>query len=300
MAQGLRAVVLVGLLLCLTGCGAGGGVGQGDSGGGSGGAATAPTLTVSPASVQSHVAMSSRLTATLTTTDGGQGDVSSRVSWTSSNPEVAVVDKTGKVRALSPGSATIVAELTGLSARAVVGVTLVELLSLQISPVEGLLTIEGQLGFTATGTYADNTVGDVSDAAAWASSAPGVATVASGGVATAVETGRADITATVAGVQGASTLTVVPTTLLSIDVLPAERIVGQGTTQQYTATGHFSDGTTADLTPFATWDTSNHAVVTISNAPGSQGLATCVGVGRVQVTATLYGVTGHASLFSAI
>ena len=67
---------------------------------------------------------------------------------------------------------------------------------------------------------------------------------------------------------------------------PTNPSVALGLTQQFTATGTYSDGTTQDLTSQVTWSTSDTSVATVSNAAGSEGLASTVGVGAVTVTAT--------------
>jgi Tol biopolymer transport system component len=62
--------------------------------------------------------------------------------------------------------------------------------------------------------------------------------------------------------------------LTSIAVTPANASIRQEGAQQYTATGTYSDGSSADLSTEVTWSSSNQGVATISNTPGSQGLAT--------------------------
>jgi PKD repeat protein len=90
----------------------------------------------------------------------------------------------------------------------------------------------------------------------------------------------------------------VPAALQSIAVTPANASVVQGGTRQYTATGTYSDGSTQDLTTTATWSSSNPNV-TISNAAGSQGLATAsttTGSTTTTITATDAGVSGFTGL----
>jgi hypothetical protein len=82
------------------------------------------------------------------------------------------------------------------------------------------------------------------------------------------------------------------TTPVSIAVMPANPGISPGSTQQFMAMGSFSDGTTQDVTTQVTWASANSAIATISNAPGSQGLATGVSVGTTTITATLGGVVG--------
>ena len=78
-------------------------------------------------------------------------------------------------------------------------------------------------------------------------------------------------------------------TLTSIAVAPGSAPVNVGQTQQFTATGHYSDSTTQNLTTNTslTWASSSASVGTIS----SGGLATAKGAGTSNITATLGSVT---------
>ena len=97
---------------------------------------------------------------------------------------------------------------------------------------------------------------------------------------------RGDATFT-AATDSSTTLTVGSATLVSITVTPANPSLTVGGTQQFTATGHFSDGTTQNLTTTATWSSSVPTVATIS----STGLATIVGPGTSTISASFGGVT---------
>ena len=61
-------------------------------------------------------------------------------------------------------------------------------------------------------------------------------------------------------------------------------------TNQFTATGKYSDNTTQDLTATATWSSSNTAVATIA----ANGLATAVKDGTTTITATSGGISNSA------
>jgi len=85
-------------------------------------------------------------------------------------------------------------------------------------------------------------------------------------------------------------------TLVSIAVTPNNPSVAAGVTQQFTATGTYSDGSTQNLTTTATWTSSNTAVATISNTSGSQGLATSLAQGTSTITATSFSISGSTVL----
>jgi plastocyanin len=82
----------------------------------------------------------------------------------------------------------------------------------------------------------------------------------------------------------------------SITVMPSNPAIAPGATEQFMAMGNFSDGTTQDITSQVTWASANSSVATISNAPGSQGLATALAAGTTTISATLNGVVGSAVL----
>jgi hypothetical protein len=69
--------------------------------------------------------------------------------------------------------------------------------------------------------------------------------------------------------------------LLSIQITPANPSILVGTTQQFTATGTYSDGSTGDLTNVVAWSSSDPSA-TVSNG----GQATAGAIGRPQITAT--------------
>ena len=83
-----------------------------------------------------------------------------------------------------------------------------------------------------------------------------------------------------------------PPTLTAIAVTPANPSIPNGTSQQFTATGTYSDASTADLTSSVTWASDTAAVATI----GATGLAHGVSPGSSTISATLGSVSGHTLL----
>src|SRR6185437_3760683 len=77
-------------------------------------------------------------------------------------------------------------------------------------------------------------------------------------------------------------------TLASISISPSSPTLQTGTTQQFTATGSFSDNSTQNLTSTATWSSSNAAVATISTA----GVASALAAGTSTIKATSGAVSG--------
>jgi hypothetical protein len=143
----------------------------------------------------------------------------------------------------------------------------------------------------ATATYSNGSTGNVSASATWASTNATVATVNSAGLATADSPGNTTISATLSGLVGSATLTVVAPTLTAITVTPSDPSFTNGAMEQFTATAVYSNSTTANVTSSATWSSSNTAVATIS----SSGLATGQGGGTTTISAAMSSVKGSTT-----
>ena len=79
-------------------------------------------------------------------------------------------------------------------------------------------------------------------------------------------------------------------TLVSIAVTPASPSIVVGTTQQFIATGTYTDASTHDLTHSASWVSSDTAIATVL-----LGEATGVSVGAVTITGTFGGISSPAA-----
>ena len=73
-------------------------------------------------------------------------------------------------------------------------------------------------------------------------------------------------------------------TLTSIDISPISPSVVVGGTVIFSALGHYSDKTTADLTHQANWSSDNTAVATIAGVGTQPSLATGKSVGMANIT----------------
>src|SRR5208337_3958577 len=82
----------------------------------------------------------------------------------------------------------------------------------------------------------------------------------------------------------------------SIAVTPTNPGIAPKTTEQFTATGTFSDNSTQDITTSVTWSSSNASVATISNAAGSNGQVTSVAAGTATITAASGLISGTTTL----
>lgn len=285
----LLSSLLIISLLTITGCGM-------SSTAVTGSQKTVTSLTVTPGAASVAVGATQQFVATAKYSDGTTADVSSTAAWTTAKTTVANVSSAGMATGVAVGSAAVTALLGGVSGSATLTVTAAQktLQSIAVIPASATVVAGGTQAFTATGTYGDGSTAAITSSVTWASANTAVATVNASGVATGVGIGSVAITASLGAVSGSATLAVTPAqkTLMSIAVTPVNASLVAGTTQQFVATGTYSDGTTASLGSGVTWTSSNVAVATI-NASGD---ATGIAAGTATMTASFGGMSGSATL----
>ncbi len=245
--------------------------------------AAVQSIAVTPATATAPKGETQQYTAMGTFTDGSVQDITTSVTWSSSNTAVAQVSNAGGsnglASALEVGSATIRAldTATSVFGSAVFNVTSEELVSIAVSPASANVVDGRSTQFTAAGTYTDGSVRDVTAQVQWTSADETIATVSNAaganGLATGTGEGMVTITATAPGsaIADSADLTVTAAELDSVTVAPVDPSVPAGLSIQLTATGHYSNGTTQDLTSTVTWSSSNTAVAEVSNSGASQG-----------------------------
>ena len=231
--------------------------------------------------------------------DGTSADITNTATWTATPAGRLAVSASGVASTPSgatAGPASVTATVGSISDSFDITVTAATLQSITITEPDGWdIPIGTDLQFFASGTYSNGAVLDVTNTATWTATPAGRITITAGGLASApssATTGSATVTATIGAISDSSMGSVAPAVLESIVVTPDNITRAVGTTQQYTATGTFSDGGQLDITNSVTWSTSNGAFATVS----STGLATMVAPGSVSVIATSGLVTDSASL----
>jgi len=276
------------LFLAIAGlCGCGGG---GDSGSTSASDSPAAkvlaSVAIQPADNKLAVGKTRQFAAIGTYTDGStSSNLGSSLSWNSSSNSVATITPTGITTAVAPGQTTITSALGNISSTTTLTVPATTLVSLSITPSNPTIAINTAQQFAATGAYSDGTFQALTSAVTWNSSDTSKASIAPDGKVTAVAAGSATITATLGSTSANTSLNVTPATLQSIAVTPSNPVpvIATGTTQQFIATGTFSDSTTQDLTAQVTWSSSADSIAGI----GQDGKATAVAAGSTAITAAL-------------
>ncbi|WP_263352211.1 Ig-like domain-containing protein [Acidicapsa acidisoli] len=280
--QQLAAVTLFGLML--SGCGGPKAI-----------LSTSPQieqLKVTPTASSIALGQTANFAATAILTDGSSKDETNSVTWTSSNGGVASIDATGHATSVSPGNATIVATLHGVTSAASLTVSKAAMVNIAVTPSSSSLASGTSIQLKATGTFTDLSTQDVTNAVTWKTSDPGIAAVSSAGLAASISMGKVSITASAGSVSGSSQLTVTAATLVAISLNPSGITVPAGITAQFTAQGTYSDGSVRDLTSAVSWSSSPQGIASIN----SSGSATGVKVGTAAIAAQLGGVSGTSTL----
>ena len=178
-------------------------------------------------------------------------------------------DSEGLATAAGAGSTTVSATSDGVTGDTTLTVTDATLVSIEVTPADASIVDGTTQQFTATGVYNNASTQDLTTQVTWASSDE------RGGdgeqrrrlegprdrgrcrqhhrVGDQRRCGRRD------DVDGDRR------TLVSIEVTPADPSIANGLTQQFTATGLYTDNSTQDLTTEVTWASSDQAVATVSN-----------------------------------
>ena len=248
--------------------------------------ASLTSVVVSPSSSSVSAGAKQPFTATGHYSDGTTKDLTALAQWKSSNAAVASIDAAGVAPGVAAGLAAITATASSMqgSANLTVNTASATLTSLVVSPSSSSVSTGAKQPFTATGHYSDGTAKDLTALAQWKSSNAAVASIDATGVATGIAAGVATITATASGMQGSANLTVnAIAKLMGIAITPQLTSIPISTTQQFTATGTYSDGSTRDLSSLATWSSSSTVTATVD----VNGLVTSIAAGSTTITATL-------------
>lgn len=251
------------------------------------------SISITPATASIAAGTTQQFAVNGVFSDGSIQPLTAGLSWSSSAPSVAGINSSGLAAGAAPGQTTITVTYGSMTATATLTVTAATLTSIVVTPPLPVIGVNGDIQFTATGVFSDNSTQDLTAQVTWSSSTASVALISSIGLASALNNGTTTISASYQGVSGSATLTVTTATLVSIAVLPANPIVPPRTKLQMTAIGTFSDGTTVPLSG-VTWYTNTGRYASVS---GSGVVRTKHTTNQsVPVYARLNGIVGHTSV----
>jgi hypothetical protein len=175
---------------------------------------TLSSIEITPASPAIlTVGLTEQFTATAINSDGSTADITSKVTWVSSDSGVATISSKGLAAGISEGSTDITAAMSGFTSPAA-KLPVATLSSIAISPASPAdLTLGAVQRFVVAGTFSNGVISLITSQITWTSSNTGIATISSDGIATSKAAGTTDITAALSGLRSTSvTLTVVSST----------------------------------------------------------------------------------------
>lgn len=213
-------------------------------------------------------------------------------TWSSNNTTVATVSATGLVQAIATGKATISARSDGVTGTSTITVVLVPVANVALSPPTANVFTGRTVQLTATLTDANGKSLPLNGrSVTWSSNAPSIATVGATGVVTGTSAGIATVTAQVDGAKGIASVVVSDAPVSSVQVSPGSQQLSVGGTAQLSATALDASGGVLTGRP-VTWSSSDAAVASVS----SSGLVSALAPGTAQLTATIGGVSGSATV----
>jgi uncharacterized protein YjdB len=213
------------------------------------------------------------------------------VVWSTGNTDVAVVNPSGRVRAVAPGTVLIHADAGGQRGTAVVTVAVAPLTVARIElTTDGVVTLHigdtRQLGVRA---YAADGTEIAGRPVSWSSDAESIVTVSAAGIVTAREFGSAIVTAMVEGVSAHIAIDV-RSLVARVDMDPAAAALPLGEQIRITASPRSASG--QPLQRPVTFTSGNEAVATVDQA----GLVTTRGEGTATIIATVDGQQGRTDI----
>ena len=244
------------------------------------------SIEVTPSAVSVASGAMFQFTALGTFTDGSKKDITSAITWSSSNSAVASVDLNevpGLAKGLTPGTSIISAYIGALSSRATLTVNDAALVSISLAPEDPTLPLGTEQQITAQGTYSDQSTHDITHTVTWSSSDSDVVSVSGSGLATARAFGSVTVTASSGPIVATTTISASAAGLKSMTIRPGNAKIAQNTSQQFWAEGIFSDGSTRNVTGQVSWTSSNSNVAKMIG----KGLAKATSPGATTITATM-------------
>ena len=150
--------------------------------------------------------------------------------------------------------------------------------------------------YKAIGNFSGQFTRDITDEVSWQTENTDIAMVSnsggSEGLVTAEAPGETTVEASLEGIFSSAAVIVSDAVLTGLVITPQDAELSTGLTQQFTATGTFTDNSTQDVSIPATWESSDTAVATIDDA----GLAEAEAFGTTTISGAWQGFEDNADL----
>ncbi len=235
-------------------------------------------ILVEPVGISVPAGKTEQISVMLEMDDGTLSEATETSVYSSSNIAIAIVSVTGLVQGLSVGSTFITVSNSGLTREVPVEVTEAIMDSISTSVQEIELPKGRTELVTVTANMSDGTVVDITTLATLSINDPEIATI-SGNRITLAKVGSATVTVSYNSLTAVITVIVLDPVIDSIASDAGATTLPIGHQRQLIITATKSDGSTENLTNFVTYNSTDYAVLNVSNI----GLISAVGEGTAAI-----------------
>ncbi|QBG36190.1 Ig-like domain-containing protein [Litorilituus sediminis] len=261
-------------------------------------------IVISPVNAKLPLNSTAYFSAQAYFTDGHVEDISKQATWSVDDQAIVTIVETGAqagyATAVEVGTTQITAEFNELTGFTQVEVTSATLVDIQVSPVNRITPAGTQVAYQAHAIYSDASHYDITELAAWSSSAPEVANIqftgALSGVAQTFTPGVTEITAHYLDKTATETLTVTEAIAESLQITPVNPSIPFASQEQFSAIATYSDETSADVSQLATWHSSNTDIAVITPQGISAGFSSTITAGETIISADFDGLSAQTEL----
>lgn len=249
---------------------------------------TLTSLNISPDNFSKiKVGNTQQFAVTATYSDTSTSDVTNSVNWVSSETSIASLSTDGLLEAITAGETIITVTLDGQTSN--LSIEVIDLIDISVSPVTLTLPNGSIQQYIATGLYTDNSTEDLSETVIWSVDN---ATINSDGLLTATSVGASTVTASIDETIGSASLTTSSAVLQSLSI-NASPIIAKGITEQLSAIGVFSDGSSKDISNLVSWSSNNTEITTVVE---NTGFLTAIETGNSLITASTESLSTTVSI----
>ncbi len=221
------------------------------------------TINVSPATLKIAKNSKQQLIATGLYSDNSTVDLSTTVSWNSSNNSYANISSTGLLTSFSEGTSIISASINNTSGSSSITVSAAELEIISISAPPSIAAgISSQL--IATGTFSDGSTQDITENVMWGTDNSAFANIGTNnGFLQAIQQGSVEVSATNGNLTTKSSIEIKAATLSKIVATPSVISLANGSSFSASVVAIFSDQSFVDITNQADWNSSNNDIASL-------------------------------------
>lgn len=195
-----------------------------------------------------------------------------------------IIDQTGNFTATTPGNWTIFANLSEISGKAIVNITLGKLNKIIISPDFAEITTDDYIQFNAIGSDSNGNIIEIDPV--WDVSGGG--NIDEEGNFTATTPGTFFVYANDSGISSIGTIKIVIGNLSNIEVTPSQVSITTDDNVQFSSIGYDSYGNIIEISP--TWETTGGGII------NETGYFNATTPGSWIIYANISGVSGNAVL----